>query len=412
MRCSWLMVVPALACTPVDDAPSVARVVDAAVLGTLDGPMAWNPDLGPEWRPDNVEPPPAAEGDGQRPAAAEAGPDADVDATRPPATADAPPGPTGPRITRWPVARRVVIVSVDGLRADALSTLRVPTFDALRREGASTLNARTDPGRTVTLPNHTCMITSRPTDGPDGHGFTGNGVTDATLHEIHGSYVASLFDVAHDRGLHTAMVAAKPKFSLYGNSYDAAHGAPDLEPPDDGPAKLDVALIEAYDDDATLGHALELLAGGRTEVIFIHWHECDSAGHSTGFNPAAGTPYAAAVERQDARLGRLRAALDPDTALVVTTDHGGSGYGHSDPALREHYTIPFLVAGPGVAAGADLYALNAGQRAEPGIARAAEDEPPPIRNCEAGNLALSLLNLPPIPGSVIGRAALHLRWGR
>ncbi|MCA9525953.1 MAG: alkaline phosphatase family protein, partial [Myxococcales bacterium] len=315
----------------------------------------------------------------------------------------------GPRVTGWPTVRRVVIVSVDGLRADALSTLDVPTFDALRREGASTLNARTDPGRTVTLPNHTCMVTSRPTDGPDGHGFTGNGVTDATLHEIHGGYVASLFDVAHDRGLGTAMVAAKPKFSLYGHSYDAEHGAPDLEPPDDGRAKLDVALVEAYDDDATLAHGLDLLAGGRTALIFIHLHECDSAGHSTGFNPAPGTPYAAAVRRQDARLQRLRAALGDDTALIVTTDHGGSGYGHSDPALREHYTIPFLVVGPGISRGADLYALNADHRADPGIARAAEDEPPPIRNCEAGNLALSLLQLPAVPGSVIGRPALHLR---
>ena len=56
-----------------------------------------------------------------------------------------------------------------------------------------------------------------------------------------------------------------------------------------------------------------------------------------------------------------------------------------------------------------LYALNADHRADPGIARAAEDEPPPIRNCEAGNLALSLLQLPAVPGSVIGRPALHLR---
>lgn len=395
------------ACTPVEDVPSVAKPIDAGPYRPADGPVAWNPDLG-TWP---VTAPPAQS---RRDTGTEAPPTAPPPHEHPPGAwldaGTARPGEPSLGVDPLPV-RRVVVLSIDGLRADALSgqAYDLPGFSSMIRQGASTLAARTDPGRTVTLPNHTCMITGRPTDGPDGHGFSSNGVTDQTLHEVRGAYVAGIFDVAHDHGLGTGLVASKPKFDLYPNSWDATDGAPDRVPPDHGRAKLDVAFITSYDDDATLGHALDILAAGRVKLLFVHWYECDSAGHGYGFDPRPGTPYAAAVIRQDARLQRLRAALGPNTLFIVTTDHGGTGLGHSDPTVATNFRIPFLVYGPGVRAGADLYALNPGLRQHPGDSRAHEADPPPIRNCEAGNLALSLLNLPPIPGSTIGRQAIRLR---
>lgn len=51
-------------------------------------------------------------------------------------------------------------------------------------------------------------------------------------------------------------------------------------------------------------------------------------------------------------------------------------------------------------AGSDFYALNTASRTDPGRGRpdynAASQ---PIRNGDSGNLALSLLGLPPVPGS-------------
>jgi len=55
----------------------------------------------------------------------------------------------------------VLLVSVDGVRGDALKALKpkqIPGWTRLM-SGAGTLNARTDPVKTVTLPNHVGMLT-------------------------------------------------------------------------------------------------------------------------------------------------------------------------------------------------------------------------------------------------------------
>lgn len=71
----------------------------------------------------------------------------------------------------------VILISIDGLRPDAITAHgpeSLPALYRLRREGAFTDNARTAVTRTHTLPNHTGMITSRLVAGPDGHAWTWN----------------------------------------------------------------------------------------------------------------------------------------------------------------------------------------------------------------------------------------------
>lgn len=105
----------------------------------------------------------------------------------------------------------VLVVSVDGLRSDAFGRRYRGLAPRLRTARVRRLhpNARCDPEFSVTLPNHTAMLTGRPVHGPAGHDWVLNDEAPkgVTLHSNHGAYVPSIFDVAHDRGVRTALFA-------------------------------------------------------------------------------------------------------------------------------------------------------------------------------------------------------------
>lgn len=61
------------------------------------------------------------------------------------------------------VTRNVVLVSIDGLRPDAISYFKATTLQRLIREGSSSMTARTIMPST-TLPSHTSMLTGEPPD--------------------------------------------------------------------------------------------------------------------------------------------------------------------------------------------------------------------------------------------------------
>jgi len=304
----------------------------------------------------------------------------------------------------------VIHVSVDGLRGDVVARLgprAVPHLYRLRIEGAFTDNARNDFDITVTLPNHVCQLTSRPVLGPDGHGVSFNSDDGRTLAAIHGSYVAGVFDVAHDHGLATGMYASKSKFALFERSWNATNGAPDTTGADDGRDKIDVYVYQA-NTAALLDSFVARMAAAPHYYVFIHLADPDAAGHSYGWES---TSYLDSIVKVDGLIGRILDLIDSDarfangTYLVVTADHGGHGTDHENAADPLNYTVPLYVWGPGVPAGADLYSLNPATRANPGSGRPPyAASPAPIRNGEAANLSLYLLGLAAVPGSVIDAA--------
>lgn len=302
----------------------------------------------------------------------------------------------------------VIALSVDGLGSTYLQQRvaagQLPHFKRLAAESAGTANARADYDITVTLPNHTSMVTSRRIKEPEGHAWTSN--TDpakgVTIHSKKGTYVPSVFDVVHDHGLRTGVWATKTKFSLFKVSYDAINGAPDTTGPDTGRNKVDCFVIAK---SAALAESfISTMATQPCHFAFVHFGDCDAAGHAMGWGS---NDYNSALIAVDGYLGRImdliatNPALKGKTDLIVTADHGGEGKDHSDAAKSIDYTIPFYVWGAGVSHG-DLYALNTATRQEPGENRPDySDLKQPVRNGDVGNLALSLLGLPSIPGSMI-----------
>jgi hypothetical protein len=301
----------------------------------------------------------------------------------------------------------VIHISVDGLRPDAvtfLGPLGAPHFHRLRIEGAYTDNARTDYDFTNTLPNHTCMLTGRPVNGPDGHNVDFNSDTGGTIADAHGSYVAGVFDVLHDRGFGTAMYASKSKFALFDRSWNEVNGASDTVGADDGRDKIDRYVYDSETSTLTDTFLADVISGLYT-YSFVHYVDPDGTGHSYGWSSPE---YYDVVMAIDGYLGSIFDLVENDpvllnkTAIILTADHGGQGTGHSDPTSPANYTIPCYIWGSGIPAGDDLYRLNPSSRLDPGGGRPDYDaEPQPIRNGGTGNLALDLLGLPAIPGSSI-----------
>lgn len=131
--------------------------------------------------------------------------------------------------------------------------------------------------------------------------------------------------------------------------------------------------------------------------------------HKLG-RPVSGwnTPgYYDAVRRSDANLQALITELDrvgilDQTTIIVTSDHGGpaGSDSHRDARVAANSTVPFVVYGADTGTGVDLYAINP-TRFDPGTSSINKSGPQPVRGHAAGNLALDLLGLPAIPGSVV-----------
>lgn len=300
--------------------------------------------------------------------------------------------------------RYVVAISVDGLNPAAVRLLGpegAPNLHRMKAEGAGTWNARSAYERTVTLPNHTGMVTGRRVLGKKGHHVTFNADDGRTVHELSGAYRASMFDVVHDRGRRTAFFSAKDKFALLNRSWNSVNGAPDRVGRDHGRDKITrYSLGTSAQATSRLN---ESLVTKPFALSFLHIALPDLAGHEHGFMSEG---YLEAVRRSDHLVGTVLDTIRGDEFLaahvdvILTADHGGRGASHSDVTRLDNYRVPFLAWGLDVEPGADLYALNP-ERRWPGKRRPAYADPPPIRNTDLASLATTLLGFPAVPGGLL-----------
>jgi type I phosphodiesterase/nucleotide pyrophosphatase len=224
--------------------------------------------------------------------------------------------------TLAPSTRRVVIVSIDGLRPDAILLAPMPNLIGLMQSGAFSLGARTV-FPSITLVAHASMLTGM---CPSKHGVDWNDY----LPERGYAQGIDLFDIAHAAGLRTEMYVGKKKLKQITE-----------------PTSLDNFVV--IDSDSALMDQLIRDFPQDFGVLFIHLLQTDIAGHDYGW---LSPEQISTIQRADEVLGRLLAELDArnlrsETLIIVTADHGGYGQGHGSDS-HEDMTIPWVAAGPGI----------------------------------------------------------------
>lgn len=298
-----------------------------------------------------------------------------LDGPAPPIPLDGTPLPEGSPSVLWPEAlplppstaldgvvltsspdRRadlVVVVSIDGLRADALGPW-LPTFSRIRREGTSASDATTI-RMSFTLPSHAAMVSGVDADQ---HGLTFNSFR-PTFGPIR---FPTMFRIARGAGLTTAMFVGKNKlFHLV----------------EDGGAER--FLIAGRDCSRVARRAGAYLRTAAPGLVFVHFADPDSAGHRRGWMSPL---YRQSVVASDACLGDVLGALEERghldrTLLIVTADHGGHGRSHGTDAAEDRH-IPWMAWG--------------------GAARAGGNVGRPISTMDTAATALAALGLPTAHG--------------
>ena len=232
--------------------------------------------------------------------------------------------------------RSVAVICVDGMRPDLLLRARAPNMRRLMEDGSFTFWAQTTE-MAVTLPSCVSMLTGVP---PEKHKITFN--TDPPAGgNVYPAY-PTIFELAKKAGCTTALTAGKSKLSVL-----ARPGTVDWQSlPARGEEADDAGVAEA---------AAAIVARHRPRLLFVHFADTDKMGHEYGWGSSE---QVAGTERTDAAVGVVLAAIDHaglmgSTMILLTADHGGAGrdHGSGDPRSR---TIPWIVAGPGVARGVDL----------------------------------------------------------
>jgi len=218
------------------------------------------------------------------------------------------------------VADLVVLLSVDGLRPDAVLPM-APTIRRLMMQGASAINTQTI-SKASTLPSHASMVSGVDVDQ---HGLSFNAYRPERGHIQY----PTIFTEAQKAGLATAVFVGKRKLRHLLNPDTVTH----FEVGGVFCTKV-TKLAVPYVENAESG------------LVFIHFSDPDSAGHRHGW---MSENYTKAVRRADRCVREVTRALkrrdkNDRTVLLVTSDHGGHDHNHGTRRRADRH-IPFVLWG-------------------------------------------------------------------
>lgn len=216
------------------------------------------------------------------------------------------------------VPPKLLLVSIDGLRADALDRGLTPNLQRLIDSG---VRARwmTPSYPSLTFPNHYTLVTGL---RPDHHGIVHNSMLDPTLGRFELSDANATHEAAWWGGEPIWVSAEKAGVRT------ATWSWPGSEAPIRG---VRPSQWQTYDGKVPLEARVDTVLGCLSQrdadaprFATLYMEHVDHAGHRHG---PGSTQYAEAIQRADGIMGRLlegmRArGLDATTNVIVVSDHG------------------------------------------------------------------------------------------
>ena len=229
--------------------------------------------------------------------------------------------------------RKVILVSIDGMRPDGLLQCGNPFVEELMKKSAHTLEG-SSVKPSVTLPCHMSIFHSVT---PERHGMTTNDYVPMVRP------VNSLFKQISNAGGRSAMYygweplrdVSKPgclKHAEYIWAYSADH--------------TDRLLTEA---------ALNYIQKQKPDFVFLYMVETDEkGGHDNGW---MSQPYLQCIHDAIDNVKRVLEEVGDEYTVIVTADHGGHDRIHGTE-LPEDMTIPMFFVGPDFEPGKKLSGIG------------------------------------------------------
>ncbi|RLC76671.1 MAG: hypothetical protein DRI61_12850 [Chloroflexi bacterium] len=227
-----------------------------------------------------------------------------------------------------PLAKRVVLIVVDGLRLDA--SKKMPTLNELRKQGADLVVRVGQPS--LSYPGWTVISSGAWQE-----------ISGVTTNWYEGEVqVDSIFKVAKDSGLPSIVVGSPGWKKLFNTHITEALTVeePEEETSPEGWTKV---------DEETYRLALKALEKYDTGFILIHFIGTDSLAHIFG---GVSEEYLAEALRVDGHIRELLNLMDLDEdVLIVTSDHGHIDAGGHGGWEEEVLRVPLVMVGKAIRQG-------------------------------------------------------------
>ena len=225
--------------------------------------------------------------------------------------------------------KKLLFIGIDGCRPDALTQAQTPNIDGLINDG-------------IYINNALCSINGQPTvSGPgwstmitgvwyDKHGVSDNSFSGSNFDE-YPPFNILLEESGQEYHTASFIMWTPIHTQIFGSTMDYNE------------------LHSTYDGSVAQG-AADYMSTPNVDVIFLDFDDVDIAGHSYGFSPEV-DQYIDAIENVDGYIGWVIDSMEnrptfqnEDWLIMITSDHGGIGYGHGGQTIEERQ-IPIIMSG-------------------------------------------------------------------